>query len=188
MSAIDALDAQLIEKFNKDYTASGLQIKQGLEELSNSNISTIPEPIFVRDFLPMFSGEVPQNMDLLSMWYLISNGPFEPVNVVTNAGKFVIRIPPFKYRDALPVWEKEETINGILMENESLKAISPRAAQNAFAGQLDQRYFGEGNTFETNASTIQEEWKKVMIHYGKLKDNKIAVNLASSQDDEIEYE
>lgn len=57
--------------------------------------STLPERIFVRDFLPIFAGKVPLDkvQDFVRVWVSIAGSPAAAVDIIDNAGKVIYTVP-----------------------------------------------------------------------------------------------
>lgn len=162
------------------------RLKEDFGNLLDDSISKIPEIIFVRDFLPMFSGEIPNNDYLISMWYTISGGPFNQVKVVDNSGKTVAIVPPVLDRDLVRSDRPANTsLIEIFNDHEGLSHISPIAANNRLHDDLVNGYCedikGSSNIELTN------KWIALLNQYSK-SDTSTKSKPKVVLDQDIEYD
>jgi hypothetical protein len=183
-------DSPLRKMILQDIRDKENEMKKGFSELDKLNRPKVPEAIFVRDFLPAFSGEIPCSSELLGIWYTISGSPFNRVSVVNQIGEVVAIVPPFQNRDSIPTKNSSKDLTAIFMEHDSITNISPNAATNKLATQLDQKFIQDYNKTEVNSNPIKQEWDTLLKHYGKLKG--VAKSTGSVNipvvDDDLEYE
>jgi hypothetical protein len=142
-------------------------LKEGFAQIAEQDIPTVPEAIFVRDFLPLFSGEVVTgSAELLSAWYLIAGSPYNAVHVVNTFRQTVATVPPILSRDiAFP----DAGVGGSLLHAfevaKQSAAMSPRLATRMIDEQIAIRYTPIASTDELQA--LEVAWKALMSHYGK---------------------
>lgn len=165
------MSTDINEKFKAlmltDLTNTVSVLKADFMAMEEMSMARIPEIIFVRDFLPMFAGEVPYNQDLIAVWYQISGGAFNRVNIVDRKGDVVNTVPPIIDRNVLPTDNKRgESTYSLFVQHESLSQISPMAAQGELSNQLTHKYIPTvGN--DVNDSPLKLEWSKLFAAYGK---------------------
>lgn len=155
--------------------------------VDNSNVAKIPEAIFVRDFLPLFCGEVsdPEH-NLLSYWYVIAGTPYHPVNVVNAAGQFVIQVPPVLDRNIIKsVEEPRQDLGSMFEEAKQRSYLSPALSQRMINGELSQRFLNDGQPQVNNI--LAEKWNDLFVHYGKTSP-KAQVAGANTADSESDFE
>lgn len=142
-------------------------LKEGFARLAEQSTPAVPEAIFVRDFLPFFSGEATENApELLSAWYLIAGTPYSPVNVVNTLGQTVAVVPPILSRDiAFP----DSKVGGSLAHAFEIarqsSAMSPRLASRMIEDQITARYTPSASLAEAEQAKV--DWAALMAHYGK---------------------
>ncbi len=163
------------------------ELKEHFEIITDSVIQRIPEAVFVQDFLPAFCGEVECSRDLLSVWYLISGGPFNPVHVVNQFGKTIITIPPMLNRDVVKIGQNSDDIKSIFRDFENMTHISPHAANNRLLEDLTDKF--ETDQIPVIPGSLEEQWNNVFIHYGKkVKSNQSNSKNNSNNTLEFDYE
>lgn len=146
------------------------EMKSAFGMLEDENVKTVPEAIFVRDFLPYFMGKpnltaTPEY--LRSAWFLIAGTPYMPVNVVNAAGQKVIQVPPFlvgKQLNPTPeIGSGNQKLVGMgaaLEEATQVSHISQQASDNMIGMALSKRVVRVAIPV-----TISPEWQAVFDHY-----------------------
>jgi hypothetical protein len=166
------------------------EMRANFKELGDMIIPTIPEVIFIRDFLPAFCGEIAYTPELMSTWYLIAGSPFNKVNVVDRTGTVVATVPPILNRGVIPDYKiNGEPLEAVFMQHEAMTHISPIAANNKLSIELENRYNSEAVT--TGNVEISKQWQDLLEKYGKLKTASKPSNnntSATNNDDDMEYE
>jgi len=163
------------------------EIKAAFSALDEENVRSVPEVIFVRDFLPLFSGKpVPNAQDRLATWYLIAGTPYMPVNIVNQHGQKVIQVPPVLDGAQLnPASRGSRGLGmGALVEDAAQQGfISPRAADGALVAALSDRV----HRVEI-PKTVSPEWQAVFDHYaeGKLEGKSAAEKAADPGESDFE--
>jgi hypothetical protein len=153
---------------------------------TDENISSINEVIFVRDFLPLFSGESLDNRNyLLEAWYIIAGNPYKPVNVVDSAGRFIIQIPPILDRNAISAKSNSGELSGMFEHALQRSVMSVSMAENMISEELDKR-FNQAIEQDVNQD-LAKQWELVMVHYKKTKTNAGGAKPADNFDCEFEY-
>ena len=144
---------------------------------------TIPEVIFTRDFLPFFSGEhTAAREQVLSNWYLVSNGPYASVDVVNAAGAVVATVPPLLDRKlTFPNAVQKTSIKHVFDQAKQSGAISPRYAENIIAKEIGLRYMPKQSP--EVAHELSAAWRTLLGHYGKGPANKVS---ATSSDSDLD--
>jgi hypothetical protein len=145
-------------------------IEEGFQALSVVNTSNVPESIFIRDFLPLFSGEIKdieQMNYLLSMWYLIAGTPYNVVNVVGKNGKFIIAVPPVLDRSIIANKSSQYALDAIFEEAKQKSVLSPNLGQKIINDELNDRFLNESKNEASSELTAQ--WITLLTYYGKVK-------------------
>lgn len=158
--------------------------------IGKEDVRKLPESIFVRDFLPLFSGESTQDREnLLSYWYLIAGTPYHPVDLIDERGQFVIQVPPLQDRNVVnPAGGNGKELSAVFEEAKQKSSLSPALGQQIIANAL------HNNLQNKLSKDVNKEhvalWEALMSHYGKsLSSTASAKNnqgAASESDFEIE--
>jgi len=138
-------------------------LEQAFSALEDGNVRSIPEAIFVRDFLPMFSGQpVPNKQELLKTWFLIAGTPYIPVNVVDANGNKIIQIPAVHDAAQLnPAPNSAEVSLGVVAtEAEQASRQAPRFGDAVISRALAGRIHRVEAPREPSAG-----WQAVFAHY-----------------------
>lgn len=157
--------------------------------LDKEDVRSLPEGIFVRDFLPLFSGENVQDREtLLSYWYLIAGTPYHPVNLVDEAGRVVVQVPPLHDRNVLsaaPSNSKELSV--VFEEAKQKSSLSPALGQQIIASALNNQL--QTKTIQVSNEKWTKQWEVVLARYGKTLKKTTTMSQAgqgSESDFEIE--
>lgn len=139
-------------------------------KMDSALMRTIPEYLFVQNFLPVFCGEVKLNVEdtrtLLSNWFTISGTNWGEVNVVDDKGKVVVTVPGIC----------DSSVFKPIVDRETLTSYTIRLAQERMTihHTLGERMIEEDLNKKvekmTRGSTVDESrkaWNKVFAHYKK---------------------
>ena len=103
------------------------------ENISVSDINTIPENVFVSNFLSLFHGDITdedKRLILTQHWVSIAGGPSQEVSVVNAKGEEIYRVPPIFNSSAVNIIENSRMpILDIIKQSES-DDFKPRAVLN----------------------------------------------------------
>jgi hypothetical protein len=150
------------------------QLKEDFEILEEQTIHSVPEVIFVRDFLPAFSGKEQMSKELLQIWYSISDGPFNYVNILNKNGNIVAKVPPIKIRGILPTNDDDgidSSMSAIYQQHQALSAISPVAADNKLTHMLHAKFVKGSKS--ANTDKIAQEWNDLIAKYSGSLPNSV---------------
>jgi hypothetical protein len=142
------------------------ELKESFQTLEQDAVHSVPETIFVRDFLAAFSGKEPMSKELLQIWYSISDGPFNYVNILNKNGNIVARVPPVKVRGILPTNDDNDidsSMAAIYQQHQALSAISPMAADNKLAYMLHAKFVKGSKS--ANTEKLASEWNELISKY-----------------------
>lgn len=119
-------------KINDDLSSVGRGIAEILSDFESVNyqkeIVRFPEPLFVKHFLPLFSGQVQPTPQLnLSVWITIAQGEYNPVHIVDQKNEILFTVPPMLERDAIdPIITNQQGVNSVMKNAARLREISLR--------------------------------------------------------------
>ena len=164
MSQMENAVLSLKTAITQDITVKRDIIFTGL--LENVQVNQIPENIFVRYFLPRFTGQI-QDQDWLVKWISIAGTPMAEVAVIDDVGRQeLFRVPAVLYTRNLLL--KNNTVNmfDIFGRYEQIKKNIPQSATsflfqalNAKKQELQQDY---------NSDKVQQTWYEILSRYNLL--------------------
>lgn len=166
-------------------------MKQMFQEMTTDAMRTIPEYLFVENFLPFFCGENKENSRyLLTTWYQIAGTPYASVRVLDASNRHVATVPPILNREALASSNENKT----LMNIESLfnaaaqqATLSSNMANSTIVNGLANKYLTGLN--QESQNKLVSEWRALFDYYGKLP--KTGASTASSNkadESDFDYE
>ena len=183
----------------KNTTEVNENLKKVYDELvtkPKSNISVLPEAIFVQEFLPYFCGEknFDDNVNILPTWIGIAGSPMNEVRIIDKNNKPLFNIPAIQGNPIKDVLNKNngQRFLSVVAGYELRRNVTPQHGENFLNEALEKRI--EALNLQNQSSNEDEQrWREILIHYGKapspgeelpkqqpLKSDKLA-------DDEIEY-
>lgn len=180
----DVVTSQITDSINRSYDE--LVVKPYKE------ITKLPEDIFVKVFLPFFSGEetLDSNPDILVRWISIAGNPSKEVQIVDNNSDVIFIVPALMDTSCIDFKNngKGQALANILANYELHKGQLPVIGQNYLNGTIDNRL----KTLIKNSeslSTNEKRWNDIFIRYGKIKDTTVVEESKDRlSDDEIEYD
>lgn len=164
------------------------RLQSEFNALDKEDVRSLPEGIFVRDFLPLFSGESVENREtLLGYWYLIAGTPYHPVNLVDEAGRVVVQVPPLQDRNVLSAKPNNAKELSVVFEEAKQKSsLSPALGQQMIAAALNSQL--QTKTTTTVNETWSKQWETVLSRYGKTLSKSAAGVNANQQPGESDFE
>lgn len=127
----------------------------------------LPENLFVRDFLPFFSGQVPLNKasQHYQYWIGIAGTPMNEVDIIDNKGNTIFTVPPLMNADFINPNKRHKAMGDIFTEQSLHSSHSPAAGNSYLARELSQRV----SEFEDNSKpllTYEQRWSQIFNRYG----------------------
>lgn len=132
----------------------------------DAEVKRIPEGTFVKEILPVLSGEA-ISADFPLLMAAVAGTPFSEVDVVNDAGEVLFRMPALLERNIVSHEEasKRGSMASMLITAEMLGKQSPKRAENYLAHEFD------GRGIATNRDEIinqrQARWNTILARYGK---------------------
>lgn len=111
------------------------RISNSLEAAEQSEQAAIPESLFVKMFLPFFSGEnVVEADELPAKWIAIAGNPFKSVQVFHDDTRDILyTVPPFFDEGAFTISDRKTgNISDMVKKVADLSLIHPAQGQNYF--------------------------------------------------------
>lgn len=159
-----------------------------IQTIEQDSKRTIPEAVFVNDFLPYFCGDIPITEQVMSTWYLISNNGFSEVDVIGDMGKVAGTVPAILDRPESVSSNAEEkrSITYMLQEFNSMSTVAPRRAEQDLRDSLISKF---PNETEESLAT-KAKWESLLNVYGKslTKESKSTAKAKQVPDDDISYD
>lgn len=138
---------------------------KAFEELIDSGVVRIPEPLFVKHLLPLSYAEEGVEKDLL-VWKHVTGSFTSKVHVVDARGEILFTCPGL--HPELPVGHKDEneqSLRWAQLANDSIlrNNIHPGLGENRLI-EIGSKYL----PVYTDSDTVlhQEEWEKIWTRYG----------------------
>lgn len=158
-----------IDKFKKSRIDNEITgIISSLEKINKESINVIPEEMFVQGFLPLFLGEVPEDVNLLQTWFGIAGNPYMPVNVAGKNGEILYTVPAFFEREAINLNGASDdavSIMSIVATTEQLTNMHPKRAERYFQEQMNRRNIVKDNNPLTAKNL--KVWTDICQRYNK---------------------
>lgn len=129
-------------------------------------VKKIPESTFVKEILPILTGEVVSTEFPLLM-AAVAGTPFSEVDVIDDAGNTLFRMPALLERNIISHVEasKRGSMASMLITAEMMIRQSPRRAQNYLEHEFNGR--GISQNREEIIKQRQERWNVILARYGK---------------------
>lgn len=154
----------------------------------------LPERLFVSDFLPYFCGELDlsSNPKLLDMWYTISGGQTNEVDVVDIDGSVLFVVPALLNTKVInPRTNRGDLSFADIITLSKLKSnITPIAGENALTQGLEIKVEQMREHKSTSFSENENKWNFIFQKYGKVdKEKEISNKTVKGKisDDELEF-
>jgi hypothetical protein len=145
----------------------------------NTLSNPLPEDIFVRYFLPYFSGLRPisENKNIINEWISIAGNPSAKVSIINQTGKEIYKVPGIQNTNILNITDRrpQETFPEIGV---TIDAYS-NSAQPAYLNNFISTSYGEKlnslikPTLDTTIIEDQAQWNMIFERYGIKDKNKI---------------
>lgn len=165
--------------------------------VSDPIVRSLPERLFVSNFLPFFAGELDpkQSPDFYSLWISIAGSPMAELDIVDDRNTPLFRVPGLI--DSSIINPNRENKSGMNFADVVIMAklygnMTPAAGANALNKGLSEKYRqlqAKSPTFETNV----KRWYEILKRYGKTKEPSSQTTVQSKTpqsnivDDELEY-
>ena len=146
---------------------STASLKQTLNAGLKNEGRSIPEKIFVQNFLPWLCGEVSDTQgNYLRNWIMIAGRRTNPVHVVDEQNNVLFDVPSLCDRDRIRLEnQKDKSIEYIVERTAEQAELSANLASARFVKEVGPKFIDEQNDTPTQAWI--DAWKAVFIRYGK---------------------
>jgi hypothetical protein len=142
-------------------------------------VKKIPEGTFVREILPILTGEV-ISAEFPLLMAAVAGSPFAEVDVADAEGNVIFRMPALLERDIVSHQEasKRGSMESMLITAEMVMKQSPKRAEKYLEHELNGR--GIAKNRDEIIKRRQERWNAILARYGKsLKADGTVVDGAS---------
>lgn len=158
-----------IDKFRKFKQGDEINgIISSLNQVSKETAVSIPEQMFVQNFLPLFLGEVESDVNLLQTWFGIAGNPYSSVNITGKDGEILYTVPAFFDRSAIELGSSDPNaapITHIVKTTEQLTHVHPKRAEMYFEEQMNRRNLVRSDN-PLSAKNIKV-WVEICQRYNK---------------------
>jgi hypothetical protein len=154
-----------IADFKNNKMASDiLSIHQAL--VGNIEVKKIPESTFIKEILPILTGEVISTEFPLLM-AAVAGTPFSEVDVVNDAGEVLFRMPALLERNVISHEEasKRGSMASMLITAELIVKQSPARAERYLEHEFNGRGIAKNRDEIINVRQIR--WNTILARYGK---------------------
>jgi hypothetical protein len=141
----------------------------GIIKASQEVRTKLPEEVFVKNFLPFFSGKqsIKENPDVIPNWIGIAGSPTSPVDVVDNSGDVLYTVPGFYDTTIIKANSRFEgsTLGETMTQYEMDKSVIPQRANNRIHKELGKKLptmFQESSMQSEN----KKAWNTIFEKYG----------------------
>jgi len=153
--------------FKSDTTLHGEAIFAGLVNSGPPVVRTVPEDIFVINFLPYFSGEknIADNLNLLNQWFEICGTATQEVAVVDPRGKELYRVPPYFDGKSIETrsTSRAQGLGTIMEEYKLRKNVLPAMGESYLNKVLGPKL---NDMIHEGVSPNQQRWLDIFKRYG----------------------
>jgi hypothetical protein len=181
----------IIEEAKKNEELFFKEIIQASQEARTK----LPEEVFVKNFLPYFSGQksIKENQEVIPMWIGIAGSATAPVDVVSPTGEVLYTVPAFYDTTVMNASARFEgpTLSATMVHYEMDKANLPQRANVRIQKELDQRMpsmFQKSSVVEEN----KKQWSTIFNRYGISTKQNTQQSQQSQSDipvrDELDYD
>lgn len=134
------------------------------------DVRVISEEIFLRDFLPFFSGQSKppeaERETLLAYWLQFAGTPFTPVDLHNAQGAVVYRVPPLQDRHAV-ITSVGNRLSRAQRQADEKALMSPRFGEQIMQNEYKDRA-GRFMRSEANPALVKA-WQELFAYYGVIK-------------------
>jgi hypothetical protein len=161
-------------EFKSNKLASDIiNIHQAL--VGDIEVKRIPESTFVKEILPVLSGEV-ISAEFPLLMAAVAGTPFSEVDVINDAGEILFRMPALLERNIISHVEasKRGSMASMLITAEMLGKQSPLRAEKYLEHEFDGR--GIAKNRDEIITARQARWNTILARYGKAVDAGVKVD------------
>jgi hypothetical protein len=174
MTADDIFQSYTEEKMNR--------VRDGIDMIyadmvENAEHPQLPEEIFRKQFLPLFTTGVPDDVRpaLITYWIGIAATPWNPVDIIDRQGQILFTVPSLYARDVINTKDGDpsHSYGNIFMNYELQMSNIPIQAQRYFQNALEGKFT---DTVNQSPDVTEEEriWTAIFQHYGLMKVSSLA--------------
>lgn len=155
-----------LEQFRKQRTDDLITgIYQAL--VVNTEVKTIPESTFVKEILPILTGQA-ISADFPLLIAGVAGSPFSEVDVINDAGEIIFRMPSLLERNIINHDEasKRGSMESMFITVEQLSRNSPQRAEKYMEHELQGR--GIASNRDEIIKQRQDRWNVILARYGLI--------------------
>lgn len=162
------MNQPVIRVASREFTDAKREISAIYENLMNdpADIAKCPESLFVKMFLPFFSGQrVVEDEGLAARWIALAGNPFKPVDVFDERTMEILyQVPAFFDMEAVVVSNRKHgSLGDIIQKATQLSAIHPSQGVNHFAKSVSKLELLQDRSAEV--ARTRDIWMSIFKRY-----------------------
>lgn len=149
-----------------------LEVERALASVEVEMLPRLPERLFAQVFVPLFAGEVQdqlQQQELHKQWLMVCGNPFHEVAIIETDNRdsaVLFRVPPLFDRTTVrSIVESRTTLGHIMRSADQYSRISPQSGRSYMVEQLKR--FEIFKDIEEHRMAFAERWNVILTRYGK---------------------
>jgi hypothetical protein len=141
----------------------------GIVKASQEARTKLPEEVFVKNFLPFFSGQqsIKEYPSVIPNWIGIAGSPTSPVDVINDSGDVLYTVPGFYDTTVIKANARFEgsSLGDTMVHYEMDKSVIPQRANNRINKELEKKLPG---IFQESSvkSENKKSWNTIFEKYG----------------------
>jgi hypothetical protein len=156
----------------------------------NKELSKLPETIFKNVFLPYLCGEkdLKDSNNIIATWVAIAGTPANKVQIIDDAGNDLFEVPALiDTNGSVDTLNPNSIPMSTIIENYAIRAATMPIMGNNFLRQALDEKVSQITQVKINEST-EDEWYKIFVRYGKIKDSGTEdIKVSSMSNDEFDF-
>lgn len=188
---LNEIQKKLLQEQGKDLVLKGNHIFNSLVNESADMHGKLPEPLFVKHFLPVFAGEVSskENQQALGNWISIAGTPMNEVDIIDNTGKVLFSVPPLFNTAVIDITNRANgrSLADIFKEYVIRNANIPSIAERKLADAIEDKLNQSVDSGRRNLGN-EERWMSIFERYGKVTIDNSSNIKPQDLDSDIEYD
>jgi hypothetical protein len=165
----------------------------GIIKASQEARTRLPEEVFVKHFLPFFSGQqsIKENPEVIPSWIGIAGSPTSPVDVINDSGEVLYTVPGFYDTTVIKANSRfrDSSLGETMVQYEMDKSVIPQRANNRINKELERKLPGIFQESSIHAEN-KKSWDTIFKRYGIKEDieTKKEHNENTTVRDDLEYD
>jgi hypothetical protein len=153
------------EQVSEEARKAGVEFHKALVETAPNG--KLPEPLFVTEFLPYFSGQPVNNKnEVMRNWMIISGSPSAEVDIIDRDGKTLYKVPSLFDTNAVSI-SKNVSLRTIVLTADLKRGGLPQIAENYLDSAIGVNANSIIEVDRDTAFTVEarDRWNKIINRY-----------------------